>query len=118
MHLGTDGAQFKEGEHILRNQADATVGNRCADFINLIGAMYVDIARARVGIVRFQPLKRENTAQNGVATLCGLRIQAHGFAATEYRMERGIQAVARIHSKQAGGRFTASLLTTYAGCTR
>ena len=62
--------ELKQGEHILRGEADAAVGGWRAEELRFVGAVDVDVAGAGVGVVRIQPVERQNTGQNGILTAC------------------------------------------------
>lgn len=52
-HLGADGAEVKEGEHILWGEADAAMGDGGTEPGGIIGGVDVDAAGAGIGVVGF-----------------------------------------------------------------
>lgn len=87
MHAG------KESEHILRGKAYATVGGRGAQQADLVGAVYVDVAGAGVGVVGFQSVQGNDAGQDSVLPPSGGGVSSHRQAAAEHSHERGILPV-------------------------
>ena len=106
---------LEKGEHILRGEADAAVGGGRAEELRFVGAVDVDVAGAGVGIVRLQPMQRQNAGQNGILAACGLWVQADRDAAAEHRQERRIFAMHGAYFKAPQRRAAGAWLRAHTG---
>ena len=58
--------QGKKIQHVAGGEADAAMGGRGAQQVRIIGAVDVDVAAPRVGVVRFQAVQPQDARQDKV----------------------------------------------------
>ena len=87
------GNEIKECGGILGGEADAAVGDGGAEAGGIGCAVNVDEAGEGVGVVRFEPVQREDAGEDGIFPPAGGGVEPHGNPRPENGVQRGVFAV-------------------------
>ena len=107
------GNEVKERGGIPGGEADAAVGDGGAEAGGIGCAVNVDEAGEGVGVVRFEPVQREDAGEDGILSPAGGGVEPHGHTRSENGVQRGVFPVFGADDEAAQGGAHSSLVRTF-----